>query len=328
MTAEPTAARRPASVVAIASLGSGETRTGTNADVSRFRRKLPPPAIQKARVDTRAARDLAHHGARLVHRRDKPSLLRRAPAPATLDRRDDLNAIHGHVANLVLATGPTPVPRAHKAARPGRVRYCTIVSQTNSKNASFSAQCSFGPPHLLCDLRHRRSRFRMCLELPIIVLCQRHSIADNDCKAKERPLTPYAKGGKGRGISRSTFRIHRREFAINNRLPDTRRPLVHDYCKSYGSRVCVGNANQFNPAGNRSNFSNALLCFGIRIGHAMNKLCRQMHQIAKRPGQTIPLLRVGGGRRRWCGSHRIGGRLRDDRRTHRFPWPDWRKRPS
>ena len=45
-----------------------------------------------------------------------------APPPATLDRRDDLDTIHRHVANLVLATRSTPVPSAHKAARPGRVR--------------------------------------------------------------------------------------------------------------------------------------------------------------------------------------------------------------
>ena len=41
-----------------------------------LRRKLPPPAVQKARIDSFAARNLCHHGVRLVHRRDKPSLLR------------------------------------------------------------------------------------------------------------------------------------------------------------------------------------------------------------------------------------------------------------
>ena len=86
-----------------------------------FRRKLPPPAIQKARYDARATRDLGHHGVWLVHRRDKPSLLRRAPAPATLDRRDDLDTIHRHVANLVLATAPTQLSAVHKAAPLGGV---------------------------------------------------------------------------------------------------------------------------------------------------------------------------------------------------------------
>ena len=41
-----------------------------------LRRKLPPPAVQKARINSFAARNLCHHGVRLVHRRDKPSLLR------------------------------------------------------------------------------------------------------------------------------------------------------------------------------------------------------------------------------------------------------------
>jgi hypothetical protein len=41
-----------------------------------LRRKLPPPAAQKAGIDSFAARNLCHNGVRLVHRRDKPSLLR------------------------------------------------------------------------------------------------------------------------------------------------------------------------------------------------------------------------------------------------------------
>ena len=32
-----------------------------------------------------------HYSARRLHRRNKPHLLRRAPAPASLDRHDDLN---------------------------------------------------------------------------------------------------------------------------------------------------------------------------------------------------------------------------------------------
>ena len=50
------------------------------------------------------------------------------PPPAALNRRDDLNAIHRHVTNLVLATGPTRRSAVHKAAPLGRHTARTVIA--------------------------------------------------------------------------------------------------------------------------------------------------------------------------------------------------------
>ena len=70
------------------------------------------------RPDNPDAADLTMQGWALINQVDDKQ---------RLDRRDDLDTIHRHVANLVLATGPTPVPSAHKAAPLGRVRGERVV---------------------------------------------------------------------------------------------------------------------------------------------------------------------------------------------------------
>src|SRR5208283_4389709 len=91
------------------------------------------------------------HRARLVHRRDQPRFLRRAPPPPTLDRRDDLNVIHRHVANLVLATCPTQLSPVHKAAdlggvRSGRGKYARSTGATSEHRRSSSPERRGSPP--------------------------------------------------------------------------------------------------------------------------------------------------------------------------------------
>ena len=129
-------------VVAAASLQPGETRTGTNAVVSRSDANCRRQRYRRLASTPSLARDLGHNRARLVHRRDKPSLLRRAPAPTTLDRRDDLDTIHRHVANLVLATGPTPVPSTHKAAPVGRVRSIEANASRRRRTKPFKGRAA------------------------------------------------------------------------------------------------------------------------------------------------------------------------------------------
>ena len=53
----------------------------------------------------------------------------------------------------------------------------SIVSQTNSENARFSAQSTFSPSHLLRDLCYRRAGFRVCLELALVIFRPRRSMS-------------------------------------------------------------------------------------------------------------------------------------------------------
>ena len=57
-----------------------------------------------------------------VHRSNKSNLVRSTPAPTPFNRCNHLDTIHRHVADLVLATLPTPFQPTHKAAHLGGVR--------------------------------------------------------------------------------------------------------------------------------------------------------------------------------------------------------------
>ena len=67
-------------------------------------------------------------------------VLRRAPEPSLINRRDDFDAIHGEAPNLGLDTGPTPRGSAHKAARLGGVPTRSIEQR------SFLPLCNLDRP--------------------------------------------------------------------------------------------------------------------------------------------------------------------------------------
>src|SRR5450755_1664739 len=83
----------------VARVTLGEIGLVLSMDVTRLARncsdwypQLPPPAVQLAGMNPRFPRHRRHAGAGLQRRRDHLLLLCRAPAPPSLDRRDNLDA--------------------------------------------------------------------------------------------------------------------------------------------------------------------------------------------------------------------------------------------
>jgi hypothetical protein len=110
---------------------------GREARNLRCLQRFPPPAINKARADIRAPRNVRHDRAWLRDFRQNPRTLLVAAAAATLVPRDQCYPTHACAASLALkadlAAQHRPRSHLHKAAAPGGIQPITLRRGTSRR---------------------------------------------------------------------------------------------------------------------------------------------------------------------------------------------------